>query len=82
MRHAAGVCRGPGPTPAREVDWPFVSGWLVRPGWDEVEPAEGRYDWSLLEGEIATARRLGKRLTLAVLCGPHTPEWVYRAPAR
>jgi Beta-galactosidase len=73
------VCRGPSPTPDREVNFPFIDGWLVRPGWDAVEPAEGRYDWSYIEGEIATAKRLGKRLTLAILGGPQTPEWVYRA---
>jgi hypothetical protein len=75
------VCRGPSPTPQREVDFPFIAGWLVRPGWDKVEPAEGEYDWSYVEAEIALARKLNKKTTLAVLGGPQTPAWVYKASA-
>src|SRR5689334_14663722 len=63
------VCRGPGPTPDREVDYPFIDGWLVRPGWDAVEPKDGQFDWSYVEGEIATAKRLKKRITLTILGG-------------
>src|SRR5437868_6216264 len=60
------VCRGPGPTPEREVNLPFIDGWLVRPGWEAVEPAEGKYDWRLIEGDIALAKRLGKKITLTI----------------
>src|SRR5437879_4093588 len=67
------VCRGPGPTPEREVNFPFIDGWLARPGWEAVEPAEGKYDWRLIEGDIALAKRLGKKITLAILGGPQTP---------
>lgn len=76
------VCRGPSPTPQREVDFPFIDGWLVRPGWDKVEPREGQYDFSYIENEIALARRLKKKVALAVLGGPQTPAWVYTAGAR
>ncbi len=76
------VCKGPEPTPDREVAFPFVDGWLVRPGWETVEPAEGRYDWSYIDHEIATARRLKKRLALAILGGPQAPAWLYRAGAQ
>jgi hypothetical protein len=76
------VCRGPGATPEREVAFPFIDGWLVRPGWKEVEPREGQCDWSLIDKEIKTARRLGKKITLAVRSGPHTPDWVYAAGAK
>jgi hypothetical protein len=76
------VCRGPGPTPPQDVDFPFITGWLVRPGWADVEPIEGQYDWSLIEGEIATAKRLKKKITLAILGGPQTPAWVYEAGAK
>src|SRR5437660_3889456 len=72
------VCRGPGPTSEREVNFPFIDGWLVRPGWDAVEPAEGKYDWRLIEGDIALAKRLGKKITLAILGGPQAPAWVYQ----
>src|SRR5215831_8340707 len=43
------VCRGPSQTPDKEVDFPFIKGWLVRPGWNRVEPAEGKYDWTYIE---------------------------------
>ena len=76
------VCRGPGQTPDNEVDFPFIKGWLVRPGWDRVEPAEGKYDWTYIEKEIAIAKRLKRTIALAVLGGPQTPEWVYRLGAK
>jgi Beta-galactosidase len=76
------VCRGPGPTPEREVNFPFIDGWLVRPGWEAVEPAEGKYDWRLIEGDIALAKRLGKKITLAILGGPQAPSWVYHKGAK
>src|SRR5271154_500203 len=56
------VCRGPSPTPDREVDYPFVRGWLVRPGWNQIEPEEGRYDWTYIDNEIAHARKLKKKI--------------------
>ncbi len=76
------VCRGPNPTPIEEVDFPFIGGWLVRPGWDRVEPKEGEFDWSYIETEIALAKRLKKKITLCVLGGPHTPTWVYSSGAK
>jgi hypothetical protein len=76
------VCRGPNATPVEEVNFPFIDGWLVRPRWHMVEPREGQFDWSFIDGEIALAKRLNKKITLMVLGGPHTPEWVYRAGAR
>jgi hypothetical protein len=76
------VCRGPGPTPEKEVNFPFTDGWLVRPAWYKVEPREGAYDWSYIDGEIALAKKLGKKITLCVLGGPQTPTWVYQAGAR
>ena len=76
------VCRGPNPTPQREVDFPFIDGWLVRPGWDRVEVTEGEYDWSYIETEIALAKRLKKKITLCVLGGPQTPPWVYSSGAK
>jgi hypothetical protein len=76
------VCRGPGPTPERDVDFPFVDGWLVRPGWDKVEPKPGTFDWTYIDNEIALAKRLKKKITLCILGGPQTPSWVYEAGAK
>jgi len=76
------VCTGQGPTPDREVGMPFISGWLVRPGWDKVEPKDGRYDWRCIEDEIKTAKRLDKKITLTILGGPHAPTWLFDAGAK
>lgn len=76
------VCRGPSPTPENEVNFPFIDGWLVRPGWDKVEPQEGKFDWAFIDNEIALAKKLKKKITLSVLGGPQTPEWVYQTGAK
>lgn len=76
------VCRGPNPTPEKEVNFPFIDGWLVRPGWDTVEPQEGKYEWAYIDAEIALAKKLRKKITLSVLGGPQTPEWVYKSGAK
>jgi hypothetical protein len=76
------VCRGPNPTPEREVNFPFIDGWLVRPGWDRVEPKEGEFDWRYIDSEIELAKRLNKKLTLCVLGGPQTPAWVFSSGAK
>jgi len=76
------VCRGPNPTPESEVNFPFVSGWLVRPAWNLVEPQDGTFDWTYIDNEIALARKLNKKITLSVLGGPQTPDWVYSAGAQ
>jgi len=76
------VCRGPNATPQREVDFPFISGWLVRPGWSQVEPREGGFDWTFIDNEIALAEKLQKKITLCVLGGPQTPDWVFQAGAQ
>ena len=55
------VCRGPNATPAKEVDFPFIDGWLVRPGWDRIKPKEEEYDWSFIDAELALAARLNKK---------------------
>lgn len=60
---------------------PYLTGVLVRVPWREIEPAEGRYDWSYLHREINLAQRHGKKVTLAVSAGPNTPDWVYEAGA-
>lgn len=61
---------------------PYLEGVLVRVPWRDIEPAEGRYDWSYLHREISLAQRHGKKVTLAVSAGPNTPDWVYEAGAK
>lgn len=65
----------------RVLQAPYLSGVLIRARWRDVEPHEGRYDWSYLQREIGKAKRYGKKVTLALVGGPHTPDWVYVAGA-
>ncbi len=56
---------------------PFVSGFLIRVGWDDLEPAKGIYDFTLLDRELAAAAKLRKKVVLAIVNGPHAPAWLY-----
>lgn len=60
---------------------PFVEGILVRIAWSLLEPTDGVYDWSLLDGQVAAARALGTRVSLAVGCGIGIPQWLFTAGA-
>lgn len=40
--------------------------------WSEIEPQQGRLDWSLLDGAVATARSVGLRVVLVLA---YTPRW-------
>jgi hypothetical protein len=55
----------------------FVTGFLVRVGWDDLESAKGVYDFTLLDGELEAASRLGKKVSLGIVNGPHAPAWLY-----
>ena len=61
---------------------PFVSGFLVRAEWRDLEPQPGQYQWSLLDEQLATAQRYGKQVALAVLNGPMAPSWLTDSGAR
>jgi hypothetical protein len=55
----------------------FVSGFLVRIGWDLVEPTDGQFSWGLLDEQVQRAAAYGKQVTLAVVNGPSAPSWLY-----
>lgn len=56
---------------------PFVAGFLVRIAWKDLEPTEGAFAWSLLDGQLARARQYGKKVALGIVNGPGAPDWVY-----
>jgi hypothetical protein len=60
----------------------YVDGVTLRFSWDRLEPSEGRYDWSRLDGRIAQARSHRKKVSITVEAGSRTPAWVYTAGAR
>jgi hypothetical protein len=55
----------------------FVTGFLVRIDWHLVEPADGAFDWHLLDDQVARAAGYGKLVTLAVVNGGGAPDWLY-----
>lgn len=59
----------------RLVDRPFVDGVLVRPRWSEMEPEEGRYDFTKIDAAIRNAAAAGKSVTLASLVN-FAPDWL------
>ena len=61
---------------------PYVRGASVRAYWRDLEPQEGRFDWTLFDETLARAQRHGKKAAFRVMNGTGTPEWVYAAGAR
>jgi hypothetical protein len=55
----------------------FVSRFLVRIGWNLVEPADGQFAWGLLDEQVQRAAQYGKQVTLAVVNGAGAPSWLY-----
>src|SRR5690242_12264544 len=56
---------------------PNVDGLALRYWWDELEPREGAFDWRQIDDQIAAAHAHGKKVSLGVTAGIHTPDWVY-----
>jgi Beta-galactosidase len=68
-------------TPQAVLENPNVDGLALRYSWDELEPREGVFDWSRLDAQIAAAHSHGKKISLGVTAGIHTPAWVYAGGA-
>jgi hypothetical protein len=69
------------PIPGEVLSRPYVSGVSIRTTWESVEPAEGQFDWSYIDAQLATAEAAGKQVILRVMAGIYTPRWVYDAGA-
>ena len=57
---------------------PGVDGLLLNIGWDEIEPAIGQYQWTTLDQWITEAILDGKKITVSVGAGMHTPSWLFQ----
>lgn len=66
---------------ARELTDPLLYGisWKFR--WKTLEPAQGQYDWGLVDRDLQLAARAGKKVALRVYSGIESPDWVYTAGA-
>lgn len=73
----------PGGKPAGEgpLSNPDVDGISVRGGWIDLEPTEGTFDFSFLDGEVARAAAAGKQVILRVATQAGKPAWVTQAVA-
>jgi hypothetical protein len=54
---------------------PFMSGLAVQIEWRDIEPIEGKPDWSRLDELFAAAESSNKWVKLAVFAGSNSPEW-------
>ena len=50
--------------------------------WKTVEPTEGKLDWALLDAQLKLAVAHSKRISLSIVAGGATPDWVFGAGAK
>lgn len=55
---------------------PNVDGISIRQTWADLEPAEGHFNWSFLDAEIARAAAAGKQVLLRINTQASKPAWV------
>jgi hypothetical protein len=61
---------------------PNVTGVLLRYNWQDVEGADGVFDWSTIDNEVGLAAAAGKQASISVVAGFQSPSFVYAAGAR
>jgi hypothetical protein len=59
-----------------------VDGLAARADWSFLEPTQGHYNWSYLDGILKAAGAAGKKVSLSINVGTSTPAWVYAAGAQ
>lgn len=68
------------PYASEETTWrnPNISGVFIRPRWDDVNPAPGRFNWIEIDREIDQAVRNGKVFSIGFKAGVKgTPQWIF-----
>ena len=60
----------------RLLDNPAVSGIALRLRWEYLEPAEGKYDLSIINQTLAEAKQRQKNISLIIVPGFYTPKWL------
>jgi len=71
---------------------PYLDGHKLMKWWSQLEPEEGKYDWSAIERPMRKWIAAGKRLTLSPITvhstpvkgmpSQATPDWVFKAGAK
>jgi hypothetical protein len=65
------------PPEVKLIDIPYTNGFVIRTGWQNIEPTEGKFNWSYIDGWIDAIRKTDKKLILCIVAGVATPDWVY-----
>jgi hypothetical protein len=52
-----------------------VKAFTLNVSWASVEPAQGTFDYSIIDAKVATAASLGERILLRVEAGVQAPSW-------
>jgi hypothetical protein len=62
----------------------IVDGIAVRTSWQSLEPAQGSYDWSVIDAAVAAAAGHNKKLTLHIVASVFgsPPGWIYSLGAQ
>ena len=60
---------------------PYLTGVLLAAQWNEIEPEEGRYDFSTLDRCVEIVRKAGKQYKFKVMTGMYSPEYIYKTGA-
>jgi Beta-galactosidase len=62
---------------SRVLSNPYVKGVSLRYEWRDLNPADGVYDWTYLDGQISAAGAAGKKVVLRLVDGGlRIPGWV------
>lgn len=70
------------PIPESILTLPSIDGIAIRVGWRTLQPTAQPPDFSLVDQQIAAARRYGKRVSLSFEAAIDTPDWVFDLGAR
>jgi hypothetical protein len=73
-QHVAGIAQAP---PA-DVTLNAIRLWDTGTRWDQIEPAQGQYNWAPLDSAVANAQAAGATDIMYVLGS--TPQWAARNP--
>jgi hypothetical protein len=55
----------------------YIRGSFLTFRWSQLEPQDGKFNWTLFDSAVAKYADAGLYLQLMVWVGPDTPDWVY-----
>lgn len=56
---------------------PNVDGFYVQATWEEVEPAPGVFDWSLIDSQLEVLNKYHKKAAISINAGAYSPKWLW-----